>query len=641
MFKSLKQFNFGTELIQWIKLFYTDISTIIINNGHLSEPIPIQRGVKQGCPLSTTLFILSIEILSNYIEKNEDIKGIKIKEQEIKQTLFADDTTYLTDGTLNSFSALINTIQDFSEVSGLKLNTQKTIVMRVGALKNTHIIFNKYKHFTWTSEEAKTLGFYFTNDENLNIDKNIQPKLQAFKNCLKQWHHRKLTLLGKVTVVKTFALPKIMYTLSALPNPNHDIIQTINKSIYQFVWDGKPDKIKRTTLVKRIEQGGLKLTDITAFLYANKASWVKRLTDINNTGQWKIFYQNELYKYGGDLVFECTLNDKHINSNFKNVFLRDVISSWNKIKSKETEGHVTKTIIWNNSTIVKNNQHTFFYQNWFNMGVKFLEHIYDFRSKSYYTFEAFKTLYEIPSTDYLKYYTLIKSIPITYTQQLSEMEYVNFNNNTLLEKVQKTKTVCKYLYNLQQTLEENKTKQEQKWEEIMSPYEQSIDWKHAYITPFKATIDNTLRNFQYKILQCILPTNSYLFKCNLISSSLCTFCSSCKETIIHVLYECNSVQPIWRELTLFLNSRQLHIDLNVNDIVFGTKKGGNYNQVINYIIILMKSYIFNTKSKAEKPNIETFKNALRMKITLEKQIAFEKNKIDQHNKKWHNFAITF
>ena len=76
---SLKQFNFGTELIQWIKLFYTDISTIINNNGHLSEPIPIQRGVKQGCPLSTTLFILSIEILSNYIEKNEDIKGIKIK----------------------------------------------------------------------------------------------------------------------------------------------------------------------------------------------------------------------------------------------------------------------------------------------------------------------------------------------------------------------------------------------------------------------------------------------------------------------------------------------------------------------------------------------------------------------------------
>ena len=212
------------------------------------------------------------------------------------------------------------------------------------------------------------------------------------------------------------------------------------------------------------------------------------------------------------------------------------------------------------------------------------------------------------------------------------MEFVNFNNNTLLQNVQTTKKVCKYLYNLQQTLDENKTKQESKWEQIMSSYEHSIDWKHAYLTPFKATIDNNLRNFQYKIRHRILPTNAYLYKCNLIASSLCTFCSSFKETIIHVLYECNSVQPIWRELTLFLISKQLQIDLNVNDILFGTTKGGSNNQVINYIIFLMNSYIFSTKSRTEKPNFEIFKNALRSKIILEEQIGFRKDKLDQHNK---------
>ena len=80
---------------------------------------------------------------------------------------------------------------------------------------------------------------------------------------------------------------------------------------------------------------------------------------MNNTGQWKIFYQNELDKYGGNLVFECSLNEKHIVSNFKNVFLRDVILSWNTIKSNEKARHVNKTMIWNNSTI-ENNQNTFF-----------------------------------------------------------------------------------------------------------------------------------------------------------------------------------------------------------------------------------------------------------------------------------------
>ena len=64
------------------------------------------------------------------------------------------------------------------------------------------------------------------------------------------------------------------------------------------------------------------------------------------------------------------------------------------------------------------------------------------------------------------------------------------------------------------------------------------------------------------------------------------------------------------------------MDLNVNNFVFGTKKGGNYNQVINYIIILMKSYIFNTRSKAEKPNIETFKNALKNENYIRKANCF-------------------
>ena len=72
----------------------------------------------------------------------------------IKQTFFADDTTYFIDGTNNSFTALINAIQDLSEISGLKLNTQKSTVMRVGSLKHTLIKFKEYKNIIWTSHGA-------------------------------------------------------------------------------------------------------------------------------------------------------------------------------------------------------------------------------------------------------------------------------------------------------------------------------------------------------------------------------------------------------------------------------------------------------------------------------------------------------
>ena len=80
------------------------------------------------------------------------------------------------------------------------------------------------------------------------LNENIIPKLQEFKNVLKQWQHRKLTLLGKVSVIKTFALPKLIYPLTVLPNPPANILININK----------PDKVKRAKMSESIENGSPK-----------------------------------------------------------------------------------------------------------------------------------------------------------------------------------------------------------------------------------------------------------------------------------------------------------------------------------------------------------------------------------------------
>jgi hypothetical protein len=63
--------------------------------------------------------------LSNYIENDRDIKGIYIEGKQIKQTFFADDASFINDGTQMSFEPLVYVLKNFSLISGLNLNTRK------------------------------------------------------------------------------------------------------------------------------------------------------------------------------------------------------------------------------------------------------------------------------------------------------------------------------------------------------------------------------------------------------------------------------------------------------------------------------------------------------------------------------------
>ncbi|KAH3789578.1 hypothetical protein DPMN_167761 [Dreissena polymorpha] len=82
-------------------------------------------------PLSSSLFIISIEYLSHYIQSNKHINGISIEpDEEIKQSLFADDRTYFLNDNYDSFHNLIESLTLFGLTSGLKLNKSKCTVLR-------------------------------------------------------------------------------------------------------------------------------------------------------------------------------------------------------------------------------------------------------------------------------------------------------------------------------------------------------------------------------------------------------------------------------------------------------------------------------------------------------------------------------
>ena len=113
LYQVLDFLNFGTNFKQWIRLFNTNIVASVSQCGFLSKPFPIERGCRQGDPISPYLFILCAQILYLMIMKDKNIKCIMIRQKEVKITQFADDTTIILNGTEDSLQAALNILEIF------------------------------------------------------------------------------------------------------------------------------------------------------------------------------------------------------------------------------------------------------------------------------------------------------------------------------------------------------------------------------------------------------------------------------------------------------------------------------------------------------------------------------------------------
>ena len=193
--KTFQHFNFGPSIISWIKLFYHDIETCILNNGWSSNFFKLERGVRQGCPLSPYLFILCAEVLADAIRNDNNIKGITADGQEIKISLYADDTTLILDGSRASFQNSLQVLEFFSLISGLRLNYKKTEVLWIGANAGSEEKLCPEHDLKWMKDKVKTLGVWLSTDPIITMKANYDEKLTKLKASLSCWELRRLSVI--------------------------------------------------------------------------------------------------------------------------------------------------------------------------------------------------------------------------------------------------------------------------------------------------------------------------------------------------------------------------------------------------------------------------------------------------------------
>ena len=131
----------------------------------------------------------------------------------------------------------------------------------------------------------KILGVYFGYGAKQRDELNFRNTLKSLKT-INLWKQRGLSLLGRIQIIKTFAIPKLTYRASVLPI-SKDLIKEADSLFYYFIWNGK-DKVKRNVMILEVEKGGLNMLDIDYMVRTRRVICIKKhLEDYKSP--WKAF----------------------------------------------------------------------------------------------------------------------------------------------------------------------------------------------------------------------------------------------------------------------------------------------------------------------------------------------------------------
>ena len=211
----------------------------------MSDSFVLQRGCRQGDPISPYIFVLCAEFLSQAILNSPDIVGYNIKGHEEKMTQFADDTSLFLNGTKGALRKAILILKIYEEASGLKINMSKTKAVWVGSNRFSEDTICHEIDLDWVHEFVALGVTYNVRDLQGILQHNCEEKLAEMDKILLSWSRRNTTLVGRILILKSLALSKLVHFFISLPSPPKEFVRELNKKFFRFLWKGKPPKIKK------------------------------------------------------------------------------------------------------------------------------------------------------------------------------------------------------------------------------------------------------------------------------------------------------------------------------------------------------------------------------------------------------------
>ena len=153
MIKTLQKVGIEGTYLNIIKAVYDRSTANMALNGEKLKPFPLRSGRRQGCPLSSLLFNIVLEVLATAIREEKEIKGIQTRKEEVKLSLFADDMILYIENPKDATRKLLELINEFGIVAGYKINARNLLRSYTLMMKNLKEKLRKHSHLPLLQKE--------------------------------------------------------------------------------------------------------------------------------------------------------------------------------------------------------------------------------------------------------------------------------------------------------------------------------------------------------------------------------------------------------------------------------------------------------------------------------------------------------
>jgi hypothetical protein len=479
--------------------------------------------------------------------------------------------------------------------------------------------------------KVETLGIIVTGNELDHYHYNFKPRIQKIKNILNMWQGRNLSLKGRITIINSLIIPKILYPASMIYT-SKETIKELKTVITNFIWKNKTAKIAYNTLIQPIEEGGLRLIDVGAKTVALQLSWIPRLIKNDNLNWAKIIRNIMGIKKTDDFFYE---NRSPIKT--YSLFYNDIHREWvNIINPKSPDKKMIKNErLWNNQFIRINNEYIN-WANWKSAGIFLIQDLIH-ENGDFLRLEEINKKFNL-NLNILNLTSIIKAIPQSWKDILKgDNRYVEWEISTAVCKLKELNFKSLEIYKLLVKMNIKPLKCIKKWEEDFPKFtEVTVDlWPNIFKNAFICCRETKLQSLQYNLIHRNICCQDKLYEWTITQTAKCKYCER-RDTIIHFFLQCEKVNNLWFNIIKWWNNLNLiKIDHYSDDLseclLFGFPIRDLIFDTLNMICLQVKWFIYTNKIEDNNINISmvSFLPKLKWKLTIEKQILIKEEDNDK------------